>query len=261
MWRAGVVIVILGGALGCAHQPRKYVVEQSVDDSLPNDPDALLTVADESAALGPAGPDLARSLSAADRILAKNPKHGEAAWRAARALYLKTYDPTADAGELSARCMDVSAVATAYSSSAQASYYAALCMGARAKARQIEGLDLVPRMEKAGKVAVSADPTIADAGPHRLLGGIYLWAPAWPASVGDLDLAIEHFEKAVELAPDWAENHMLLAYALFEDEQYEEAAAALAEAKRRLQDPRASGWVPEWTARIKELEQKIEERR
>ncbi len=253
-------MLAVSAVLGCAHQPRKYVVRRDEDPSLPTQPAKLLALSDEYARLGPEGPDLKKSLAAANRILAGDPKHGEAAWRAARALYLKTYDPAGDAGELSARCMDVSAVATAYSKGAEAAYYAALCMGARAKARQIEGLDLVPRMEKAGKAALEADPEIFDAGPHRLLGGIYLWAPAWPASVGDLDLALEHFEAACEIAPDWAENHMLLAFALFEDEQYDEARAALDRAKARLELPRARGWRTQWSARIAELEQMLAER-
>ncbi|MEL7239459.1 MAG: hypothetical protein AAGK78_11405, partial [Planctomycetota bacterium] len=202
------------------------------------------------------------SLAAANAILASQPHHGEAAWRAARALYLQTYaKPTeGDHGERTARCLDVSAVATAYSKRAEAHYYKALCMGARAKARQIEGLDLVPRMEEAGKAALAADQAIVHAGPHRLLGGIYLFAPAWPASIGDLDLALEHLNTAVELAPDWAENHMLLAHALIEDEQFDVGRAALEKAKTLLDCPLASGWRTHWQMMIKELEETIAER-
>ena len=260
MFRVSLVIVAGCLALSCAHQPRKYVVQSTTEDpTLPEDPAALLTLSDRSAADGPAGPDLDRSLAAADRILVGNPRHGEAAWRAARALYLQTYGATEGLGEVTARCMDVSAVATAYSKRAEAHYYAALCMGARAQARQIEGLDLVPRMEKAGKAALARDPAAVHGGPHRLLGGVYLWAPAWPASVGDIDLALEHFEAAVELAPQWAENHMLLAYALFEDEQYEEATEALDQAKKLLDQPTAAGWRPHWLKKISALEAKLAE--
>ncbi len=251
----------VGLGLACAHVPQKYIAREGGDLSLPNDPNALLAIADEMSRLGPGGPDLTRSLAAADRVLAADPRHGEAAWRAARALYLQTYMKNVDRAHLAAKCMDAAAVATAYSKRAEAHYYSALCMGARAKARQIEGLDLVPRMEKAGQAALAGDPTIAKAGPHRLLGGIYLWAPAWPASVGDLDLALDHLREAVELAPDWAENHILLAYALLEDEQVDEAADAVAVAKEKLKLPQSDGWRSEWTAQIVELEQKIEEER
>ena len=263
MARLSRIIVAFLLAMGCAHQPRKYVVEPRPDGAatLPQDEQALLALSDKTAALGPGGPDLTRSLAAANQVLACKPRHGEAAWRAARALYLQTYTAKSGQGELAARCIDVSAVATAYSRQAEAYYYAALCMGARVRARQLEGLDLVPRMEKAGQAALAADPKIAQAGPHRLLGGIYLWAPAWPASIGDLDLAIEHLQAAVTLAPDWAENHMLLGFALLEDEQFDAAEAALAESKKRLGAPEAAGWRPYWEERIAELEQLIAKRR
>ena len=266
MLRASHAILFACLVVACAHQPQKYVVEVDSDQTLPKADDALLALSDTTAVLGPAGPDLVRSLAAANRILARNATHGEAAWRAARALYLQTYgDPSKrskdrpDRGDVTARCMDVSAVATAYSKRAEAHYYAALCMGARAKARKIEGLDLVPRMEKEAKAALAADPTVLRAGPHRLLGGIYLWAPAWPASIGDIDLALEHLEAAVELAPDWPENHLLLATALVEDEQFDAAQARLEEAKRRLGAPEAAGWLPHWQTQIAELEEKIAE--
>ena len=256
-----VVLVAAGWSAACAHQPQPYVPKTEAEDStLPSEWPALLALSDEAAALGPGGPDLSRSLAAANRILSANPKHGGAAWRAARALYLQTYATPGDLGALTASCMNVSAVATAYlPQRAEAHYYAALCMGARAKARKLEGLDLVPRMEKAGKAALVSDPKVAEAGPHRLLGGIYLWAPAWPASIGDLDLAIEHLENAVELAPEWAENHILLAYALFEDEEYDGALEALEAGKKRLDHPRAVGWRPYWQEQIEELEGKIAE--
>ncbi|MEM7676375.1 MAG: hypothetical protein AAF449_10270 [Myxococcota bacterium] len=254
------MVILIGVIVGCVYRPGKYVVVERADPTLPTETNALLALSDETASLGPGGPDLDRSLAAANRILAAQPNHGEAAWRAARALYLQTYATSDDHGKRTERCLDVSAVATAYSDRAEAHYYKALCMGARANARQIEGLDLVPRMEEAGKAALAADQGIEHAGPHRLLGGIYLFAPAWPASIGDLDLALEHLNAAVELAPDWAENHLLLAHALVEDEQYAEGRAALNRAKKLLDGPLSVGWRKPWQKKIEALEKIIVER-
>ena len=74
---------------------------------------ALLEASDANAALGPAGPDLGRSLEAADAVLLRYPEHEAAAWRAARALFLMSTQATkSEVDDLAARCMDVARVAT-----------------------------------------------------------------------------------------------------------------------------------------------------
>jgi tetratricopeptide (TPR) repeat protein len=119
-------------------------------------------------------------------------------------------------------------------------------MGARALARNMEGLALIPRMLEQAESAVEKDPMVAHAGPYRLLGGIYLRAPAWPLSVGDLDEALRHLEKAAELGPSWAENHLMLAEALVEDDRKDEARAAFDKAKQLLEESSAAGWREVW---------------
>lgn len=210
------------------------------------------------AALGPSGPDLSRSLACADAILANRPHHEGAAWRAARALFYISFQAESDQrAPLSARCMDVAQVAIAAGRQAESFYYAALCMGARARARNLEGLDLLPEMVEAGHAARKLNPRIVHGGPDRLLGGIYLRAPAWPTSVGDLDEALSHLQSAVEVAPDWPENHLLLAEALAEDDRPEEARKVFARAEQLMLHERARGWLGFWQRDVKRLRNKL----
>lgn len=251
------VLLFLVVNLGCsAYQARGFTPDHDGHD-LPAEPEKLIAIADESALLGPGGPDLDRSRAAAERLLEIEPNNGEAAWRAARALFHLAMSDDTKAERLSARCIDVSEVAVKNTTRAEPFYFHALCMGARAQARYVEGLDLVKRMVASGKRAVELDERTLHGGPHRLLGGIYLRAPAWPASVGDLDAALEHLERAIEIAPDWAENHLLLAEALLEDDREEEARAALDRAKALMDRPEAEGWRATWQQDVAKVEARL----
>ena len=59
--------------------------------------------------------------------------------------------------------------------------------------------------------------------PLRVLGMLYLRAPAWPKGIGDLDLALEHLEKAVKEFPAHPANCLFYAEALKEDDRTKEA--------------------------------------
>jgi tetratricopeptide (TPR) repeat protein len=48
------------------------------------------------------------------------------------------------------------------------------------------------------------------AGPHRALGRLYHQAPGWPLSIGSKTKAVEHLERAVELAPQFFLNRLFL---------------------------------------------------
>ena len=256
-------LVGLVGLVGCPHPHRPGPYDPMLaafgDDAvpLPEGEDALLATSDE--VFGPEPAHLVRSLRCANAVLAVDPAHEGAAWRAARALYYLSERASAqdEAARLAARCMDISAVAMKAGTSAAGFYYGALCMGARAQTRSLEAIGLLPQMVAAARTALALDPTVVHAGPHRLLGGIFLRAPAWPTSVGDIDEALTQLDKAAALAPDWPENHLLLAEALEADDRRDEARAALERAEALMDAPKMRAWAALWAPDVDKLHDKL----
>lgn len=119
-------------------------------------------------------------------------------------------------------------VAGAHPDSALAHYLAAGLTGYAAEANPSKGLSLVPVVEREGLAAAGIDPAMDHAGPERLLGLLYLRAPGIPLSVGDSAKAVTHLERAVSLAPDFAENRIGLAEALLAEDEPAQACAELA---------------------------------
>jgi hypothetical protein len=64
-----------------------------------------------------------------------------------------------------------------------------------------------------------ADPTLDQAGPHRLLALVLLRAPGWPRGPGDPEEGLVVARRAVALAPGYAPNLLALAEALAINEQ------------------------------------------
>jgi tetratricopeptide (TPR) repeat protein len=251
------LLCLLSANFGCAHCQRRDI--DLPDDQygpLPEGKDALLAESDRMVEKGPGGPSVARSYRAADTCVHELECGAEGRWRLARAMYFLTLTSSSAEGsaKIAKRCMDLD---IEKDDPAEGHFYLALCMGARALAKNSEGLALIPKMLKTAETAAEKDPMVAHAGPHRLLGGIYLRAPAWPLSVGDIDEALTHLKKAAELGPQWPENHMMLAEALAEDDRKDEARAELEKAKELLAQPSADGWRDFWRDDLEKVEKKL----
>lgn len=102
-------------------------------------------------------------------------------------------------------------------------YLLAYLIAKEAQFVPMKGLDLVGRMEQEALAASRLSPEVDHGGPDRFLGELYLKAPSAPISIGDMDNALEHYEKAVKIAPDFAMNRLGLATALLEDDEVEKA--------------------------------------
>lgn len=63
----------------------------------------------------------------------------------------------------------------------------------------LQSLFMVSPMHGALEQALELDPD--HAGTHYLLSLLYRKVPGWPLSIGDMDLALEHAEKALEIDP------------------------------------------------------------
>ena len=93
-------------------------------------------------------------------------------------------------------------------------YYLAVNLGLTVREHPTQALGNLGRLESEMKQAVALSPDIDDGGPLRVLGSLYLKAPAWPSGIGDLDKALELLEKAVKEHPGHPLNHLFYAQAL-----------------------------------------------
>jgi tetratricopeptide (TPR) repeat protein len=92
---------------------------------------------------------------------------------------------------------------------AEAHYYLAMNLGQLARTKSLGALRLVGQMETAFLAARRLNQTFDNAGPDRNLGTLYLEAPAF-GSIGSRSKARQHLRRAVELAPDYPENRLIL---------------------------------------------------
>ena len=96
-------------------------------------------------------------------------------------------------------------------------YYLAANLGLVVRGHPALAMGNLGRLEDEMKQAVALSPGIDGGGPLRLLGALYLKAPAWPNGIGDRDKALELLEKAVKEYPGHPLNHLFYAQALWDD--------------------------------------------
>ncbi len=82
-------------------------------------------------------------------------------------------------------------------------YYRAIAAGLFAEQNQAAGRTAMNNIRADGERAAALDPNFDHAGPHRLLGALYLRAPGPPAGIGSLRKAIAQLETACALAPNY----------------------------------------------------------
>lgn len=97
---------------------------------------------------------------------------------------------------------------------ADAHYYLSMNLGQLARTKALGALKIVGEMEREFVAATQLDARYDYAGPERNLGLLYYEAPGWPASVGSRTKARVHLQRALELAPEYPENHLNLIEAL-----------------------------------------------
>lgn len=140
-------------------------------------------------------------------------------------------------------------------------YWRAVNTGLYYKIRIIGYQDGIKKMISDCEKIISLDPKYANAGAYRMLGEIYTQLPqtgAHPDSVvRDLTLAEENLKRAVELAPDYPENHLALADALYGQMKITEAISHLDKAKQLSPLWKTDISYDEWTNNIGELQKKL----
>ena len=97
-------------------------------------------------------------------------------------------------------------------------YYLAVNLGLAVREHITLAMENLGRLEGEMKQAEALSPDIDDGGPLRILGTLYLKAPAWPNGIGDRDKALELLGKAVKEHPGHPLNHLFYAQALWDED-------------------------------------------
>ncbi|MEE4272520.1 MAG: hypothetical protein V2I67_12650 [Thermoanaerobaculales bacterium] len=126
-------------------------------------------------------------------------------------------------------------------------YRLALAVGQQARERSSTAVDGLDVMVELLEGVIDADPELDFAGGHRVLAVLLLRAPGWPTGPGDPEIALEHARAAVEIAPDYPPNQLVLAEALAENGDQEAAVEVFQRgidlAKTGNGGPEAADWL------------------
>jgi len=129
---------------------------------------------------------------------------------------------------------------------APAHYYLAMDLGQLARTKLLGALALLDEMEKEWKTAAGLDENLDYAGPDRNLGLLYLNAPDWPLSIGSRADARQHLLRAVQLHPEYPENHLNLIEAWLKWNHYADAGPAAGALAQILPQARMKFTGPAW---------------
>lgn len=137
--------------------------------------------------------------------------------------------------------------AMAADNSAAAHYYLGMNLGQLADAKHgFSGLRMVKDMEREFLAARALDEHFDYGGPDRNLGLLYENAPS-VISIGSRTKARRELERALELAPDFPENHLNLIEAFLKWDYRTEAARALEKLEKLWPDAQKKFTGDEWT--------------
>jgi hypothetical protein len=95
--------------------------------------------------------------------------------------------------------------------SAEYAYARAKLAGRLAETRGLSAVGLIKDMERWARISIALDPRFRDGAARRMLGTLYVLAPASVVKFGDSEEGLEMLEKQLERYPDNPENHLRLA--------------------------------------------------
>jgi len=172
-------------------------------------------------------PEFENIVSQIEKVLADNPNQYKWKWRLARTHYsLASQSENSEIHHYD-QCILYSTQAIEMRPDSSDSYfYRGLCRGKQGEMKGVwASLGIIDPFEEDMKKALSLDPNVNHAGPHRALGKLYLELPFFLG--GDLDKSAYHLNEAVRLAPDFAENQLGLAQVLIKKNNSTEARESL----------------------------------
>ncbi len=142
-------------------------------------------------------------------------------------------------------------------------FYEALNTGLYYQARVLGYPSGMVRIAAAAEKVIALDPHFEEGGGYRVLGKLYLEAPAFNLGTNqiqrDLEKSRHYLQQAIQVAPDYPENHLFLAETLLELEERESAKQHLGEARRQLPANQFSREDKKtWHELIEKLEKKLQ---
>jgi tetratricopeptide (TPR) repeat protein len=112
--------------------------------------------------------------------------------------------------------------------SARGYFFRGICRGKLGEMQGVwKSLAIITPLKEDLLAAVKFDPSVNQGGPHRALGKLYLELPALLG--GSVNKSVDHLKQAVSLGPEFADNYLFLAQALYENEDYPSAKNTLME--------------------------------
>lgn len=248
-----IMSVACGGAGGLIIGKRN---QQSATPRVEAEAAELVRVADELAVEGASREDLMRALEGYERAEELVGRTVDSMIRRARTILFiaepqQGEDETlawAEAGEELSR-----QIVERAPNRVEGHYYEALFIGLKAREKSVpKALLLLPRMASRARRAMEIDETYDDAGPLRLMGMLLISAPPWPASVGDTEEGLELLARAVVLS-EYPRNRLLLARALIDDDENEDACKQLQPLLRGQVNGHWASAAERWTTEAREL--------
>ena len=186
----------------------------------------------------------------AKQVWQKNRSDPAAAWQFARAAFDLAELDEDDRARLAEEAINACRKSLTTNTNGGNYYYLALNLGQLARTKKLGALRLVDEMEIELKNAIAIDPKFDYAGAHRSLGMLYRDAPGWPASIGSRSKAKQHLLKAVQLAPEYPDNHISLIESLIEWADLKAARAAVLQAESPMRQARleltGDRWKEAW---------------
>lgn len=198
-----------------------------------------------------------------------NPTNTEAAWQFARASFDRAEFAANDAERAALARPGIKAcreMLVRNPGSAPGHYYLGMNLGQLARTKSLGALPIVDEMEVEFSAARRLDEKFDFAGPDRNLGLLYLEAPSI-GSIGSRSKARTHLQRAVELAPEFPENHLNLGEARVRWRDSEGARreldaleAGLAQARAQFSGEEwAAAWI-DWEKRLQKLRTQLQQK-
>ena len=206
------------------------------------------------------------------------------AYDAAKARYQTNADDAAAARQFASACFDRADVTTKDTiramlahegiqvcrrwlqrapNAAAAHYYLGMNLAQLARTKSLGALSLVKEMEKEWLATIALDPHCDYAGADRNLGLLYRDAPGFPLSIGSRSKAEQCLQHAVELDPEYPENHLNLIETDLKRKsaavpvEYERLRAMLPAARKHFSGPAWQSDWEDWDARLKKIQSRL----